>query len=92
MSGLQIVENVVVAVGPMFPLVAENRQAEYAQRTVSVLLNLYRRSQPPAVAPHPVTQCLASILQAAPTSAIEPLYDQLISVLGSMVCFMDVIC
>lgn len=82
---LQIIENVVVAVGPMYPLVEKEKKVEYAQRTMSVLLNLYRRSQPPMVPTYPVTQCLASILQAAPTSAIEPLYDSLISVLGAMV-------
>ncbi|XP_046676920.1 maestro heat-like repeat-containing protein family member 1 isoform X2 [Homalodisca vitripennis] len=79
----KIVENVVVAVGPMFPLVDKEKQAEYATRTITVLLSMYRRTQ--VISQYPVTQCLASILQAAPSSAVEPLFDQLISVLGAMV-------
>uniref|UniRef100_A0A1B6KA60 Maestro heat-like repeat-containing protein family member 1 n=1 Tax=Graphocephala atropunctata TaxID=36148 RepID=A0A1B6KA60_9HEMI len=79
----KIVENVVVAVGPMYPLVDSERQAEYATKTITVLLSMYRRSQ--LISQYPVTQCLASILQAAPSPAVEPLFDQLISVMGTMV-------
>ncbi|XP_054283514.1 maestro heat-like repeat-containing protein family member 1 [Macrosteles quadrilineatus] len=79
----KITENVIIAVGPMFPLVCEDKQPEYATKTITVLLNMYKRSQ--SSNHFPITQCLASILQAAPSQAIEPLYDQLISVLGHMV-------
>lgn len=86
----QLVENVVVAVGPMFPLLLAEKQPEYATRTVTVLLNMYRRNQVTSM--YPVTQCLASILQAAPSTALEPLFDQLVATLGAMVNILTVFC
>lgn len=86
----QLVENVVVAVGPMFPLLLAEKQPEYATRTVTILLNMYRRNQVTSM--YPVTQCLASILQAAPSTALEPLFDQLVATLGAMVCILSVFC
>lgn len=86
----QLVENVVVAVGPMFPLLLAEKQPEYATRTVTILLNMYRRNQVTSM--YPVTQCLASILQAAPSTALEPLFDQLIATLGAMVSILWVFC
>lgn len=86
----QLVENVVVAVGPMFPLLLAEKQPEYATRTVTILLNMYRRNQVTSM--YPVTQCLASILQAAPSTALEPLFDQLVATLGAMVSILSVFC
>lgn len=80
----------MVAVGPMFPLLLAEKQPEYATRTVTILLNMYRRNQVTSM--YPVTQCLASILQAAPSAALEPLFDQLVATLGAMVSILSVFC
>lgn len=76
----------MIAMGPMFALVSSDRQGEYTPRTITSLLSLYRRSNSSNY--YPVTQCLAAVLQAAPTTAIEPLFDQLLPSLGSMVMFV----
>uniref|UniRef100_A0A1B6DAP1 Maestro heat-like repeat-containing protein family member 1 n=1 Tax=Clastoptera arizonana TaxID=38151 RepID=A0A1B6DAP1_9HEMI len=79
----KLIENIIVAVGPMFAIMNEDKQAEMTSRTINCIFGLYRRQN--TINHYPLTQCLASILKVAPTKAIEPMFDQLVYLLGQMV-------
>lgn len=79
----KIVENCVVALGPMFAVLNKDKLGDQTSRLINILLGLYRKNN--VVPQFIVTQCLATVLNFAPHSALEAQLEPLLICLGNMV-------
>lgn len=78
----QVTESAIIALGPLYSLLPEEKAAQSTSRAVICLLSAYKR---PFVPAYLISQCLAVVLQAAPTHSLQPVLDQILHSLGNMV-------